>query len=138
MAGLSGLDSSEMFEIWRVFFVSFTDAVNSINEGQLTECSEVLAQLFANYIQFEIDAGQIENAITIAAECVNNLPAEFFASQSMMSLLVIRIIVRNLDVLQQEVISKFDHLITLKTDECVYEYAKYLLETVCLVAENLL
>ena len=117
------------------FSVSIVDAVKSIDEFKelSSEDPEIVAQLYANYIEFEILSGHAESAVDIATRSVNELPTSSTVSASMssaVSLMVIHTINRNLDLLQPEVVSKLDHLVMLKTDECVFEYAKYLLKTV--------
>ena len=117
------------------FSVSLIDAVKSVNDfKELShEDSETVAQLYANYIEFEILSGHTENAVDIATRSVNELLTSSTTSPPMssaVSLMIIHTMNRNLDLLQPEGVSKLDHLVMLKTDECVFEYAKYLLKTV--------
>lgn len=46
------------------------------------------------------------------------------------SLMVVKVMAGNLDVLSPQTASELDRLVSLKTDECVYAYANYLLKTV--------
>ena len=163
---MNTIDVSNIFaRIGRLSFISnvftlITDASKSLPE--LTKASEkdteALVSFYANFIQFEIHVGHLEKAVDIATHCTAKLASQLTSSPvtsspvtssvtsspvtssvtspAMTSLMLIKMMDRNLSVLRPDIISQLDHLVSLKTDECVYNYAKYLLKTVFNLIKN--
>ena len=82
-------------------------------------------QIYANRMQFEVSCGQLLNALLVAKTLSSN-----FGNCPAVSLLIIKIIAGKFHDMDDKTREDFDSMIQLQNDECVFEYATYLLAKV--------
>ena len=107
-----------------------SDASKALEEHpKFEECQDQhIMQLYANSIQLEISSRQRQNAVDIA-----NQLSKRFADRPSFSLMLLETLKRNSAVLQQGVVAEISNLVLLRSEECIYNYAAFLLAKVSLV-----
>ncbi|XP_065052847.1 zinc finger C3H1 domain-containing protein-like [Rhopilema esculentum] len=102
----------------------FKDASKALEEHpEFKECQDQnIMQLYANSIQLEITSGQQQNAVDIA-----NQLSKRFAHRPSFSLMLLETLRRNSAVLQQGVVAEITNLVLLRSEECIHNYATFLL-----------